>query len=196
MKAAAQSDVPVLVEEAGFRLARGRTYHCAEHTDRNPSVHLYEDGPYCFSCTKRYDAIDLARLIIGGSTGDAIRWLAARYGVVQEGSRQPAPQFSEIEYTNAELFRTGLCWAIQNELEELKRPLLGTGLVDGQQIFKLTALLSEARTWSPRQATVFFTKLRSRDSQRVGRWMQDAFDFQLAVATVIAYAGAGVAQAA
>jgi hypothetical protein len=195
VKAAAQFDLRLLAEEAGFRLGRGKTYQCIFHRDRTPSAHLYEDRIHCFSCGKSCDAIDLAQLIVGGSAGDAIRWLAVRYNVVRDGSMQPTPRFSEIEYTNAELCRVGLCWAIQNELEELKRPLLGTGVIDGEQIFKLTALFSEARVWSPRQAALFFTKLRSRDPQRVRRWMQDALQCQVELAAVIAYAGTGSARA-
>jgi hypothetical protein len=188
VKEAAHPELRMLAEEVGFRHARGKTYHCRFHRDRTPSAHLYEERIHCFSCGKSCDAIDLAQLIVGGSAGDAIRWLAVRYNVAEEGSRQTAPRFSDIDYANAEMFRVGLCWAIQNELEELKRPLLGTGVIDGEQIFKLTALFSQARVWSPRETTVFFTKLRSRDSHRVRRWMQDVLDVQLMIATVIAQA--------
>lgn len=190
VKQAAGPDVQALAEEAGFRPSRGKKFHCALHEDRTPSAHPYAYSVHCFSCGEDFDAIDLARLIVGGSAGDAIRWLAARYGVVPEAGRQRAPQFSELEYAHAELFRAGLCWALERELAMLKRPLLETGFIEGEQIFKLTALLAQAQKWRPWQATVFLRTLRSRDPHRVQRWIRDALDFQLAFACVIAHAGA------
>jgi hypothetical protein len=197
VKQAAGADLRALAEEAGFRPSRGKKFHCALHEDHTPSAHPYPYSVHCFSCGENFDAIDLARMIIGGSSaGEAIHWLAARCGVMQEPGRQPEPRFSELDYPDAELFRIGFCWALENELAELKRPLQETGLIYGRLIFRLTALLAQARAWNPRQATVFYTKLRTRDQRRVRRWMQDALEFQLAIARVIAYAGTGKAKRA
>jgi hypothetical protein len=149
---------------------------------------LYQDAIHCFSCSEHYDAIDLARLIMGGSTGDAIRWLAVRNGVLQEGG-QIESRFTQIQYTNAQLFRVGFCWAIVNELAELKRPLSESGLLHSDQIFRSSSLFAQATWWSPRQTTIFYTKLRVRDPQRVRRWIREALELQLVLATAIGYAG-------
>lgn len=196
VKEAAQPDLASLAQEAGFRLARGRTYHCARHRDCTPSAHRYGDAIHCFSCGERFDAIDLARIIIAGSAAEAIRWLAVRYGIPQQAGSKPRPQFSEAEYTKAELFRTGFCWALEHELAKLKQPLQGTGPVHGEQIFRLTALLAQAKAWSPRLATAFYVELRRRDPRQVKRWTREALEFQLQLATAIAYAGTGMQAAA
>jgi hypothetical protein len=190
VKAAAQPHLGALAEEAEFRVARSpskRSFHCRFHKDKNPSVYLYENGLHLFCCNQTYDAIDLASIIIGGSAGQAIRWLATRYSITQQRGSRPRSQFSEADYISAELFRIGFCWALENKLAELKRPLRETGLIHGEQILRLTQLVAAARAWGPRKAVIFFTKLRRRDPEGVNRWAQQAHDLQLLLATIIAH---------
>jgi hypothetical protein len=194
VKEAAESDLRGLAEEAGFRPASDkskRRYHCKFHPDKNASGYLYANALQLFCCDERFDSIDLARIIIGGSPGDAIQWLAAKYGIVQDCGNRPQARFSEADFANAELFRTGLSWALENELAALKRPLVESGLIDGEQIFNLTTLLTQAKSWSPWRATVFYTKLRRRDPERVKRWIEDAHQSQLQLAGIIAALGDG-----
>jgi hypothetical protein len=92
---------PGLAEEAGFRPARHgqNKYHCPcphhKNWDKHPRTSFYGNRFYCHTSGGGWDAIDLARLITGGTVGDGIRWLAAGYGITQESVRfVPKPEYA------------------------------------------------------------------------------------------------------
>ena len=64
------------LEELGLELPRSRKLECPNHSDSDPSLHLFEDSFYCFSCHKTGDGIGLIALY----TGQDVRTLVAQRG--------------------------------------------------------------------------------------------------------------------
>jgi len=188
VKAAAQSDLRRLAEEAGFRLARGKTYHCALHRDRSPSAHLYEERMHCFSCGRGFDVIDLAAIIVRGSTAEAIRWLGDRYGVFADSARKALPRQTAAVSINAELFRVGFCWQLERYLDLLKQAwALDESSVEPDLIFRLTRLFTQCQRWTAYQTVLFYRALRIKRPLFVSECVAEAEELQLIVATLIAY---------
>ena len=190
LKAAAQADLLALTEEAGFPHARGKSFHCIFHPDRTPSVWLYDDGPHCFSCRRTWDAIDLVRIRINGSTGDAIRWLAARYGISEEREhRAPRPRHSEAALTEADLFRLGFYWRVERYLELLKRLwLLDESSIEPDAIAKVTRLVFRCEKWTPYEALSFYRRYRKLRPEFGAACVAEAREFQIMLAMIIAHA--------
>ncbi len=60
---------------------------CPLHTDRTPSMKLYDDHFHCFSCGEHGDVIDLAQIIYGTSAYEAAKILASDFGIAVNNSR-------------------------------------------------------------------------------------------------------------
>lgn len=188
LKAAAQADLRALAEEAGFRHARGKRFHCVFHPDRTPSVWLYENGPHCFSCDETWDAIGLAEIIVKGSTRDAIRWLAARYGVSDDRvHRPPALRPTEAALTEADLFRLGFYWHLERYLELLKQAwALDECVIEPDLISKVTRLLFRCEKWSAYDSLRFYREYRKLRPKFAAACVAEAKEFQILLARVIA----------
>ena len=61
-KLKAKLDFRLLVQETGLLTKRSKTL-CPYHDDHSPSLHVYEDGCFCFVC---------------GASGDHFDWLETR----------------------------------------------------------------------------------------------------------------------
>lgn len=128
VKAAAASELSNVAERAGYRWPartnrRSRKLHCPFHLDKTASAHLYSDRVHCFGCGRSLDVIDLEQLAQGGTGADAIRRLALRYGIeVGRGTVPFHPRFDAQTLAEAELFRIGLSWHVERELEAAKLP--------------------------------------------------------------------------
>jgi hypothetical protein len=195
VKEAAQPHLRALAEEAGFRLARdGKdSYHCPclnhKSRDKHSSASLYGDRFYCHASNQSWDAIDLAQRIVGGTTGDGIRWLAARYGITQKCTSARRPQFSEADSRNAELFRVGFCWQLERYLDLLKQAwALDDSFADGGRISSFTRLLSRAQRWTPNQAVMLYLRFRRARPRFVAACVEEAEQSRLQLATAIAHA--------
>ena len=75
--------VPVLdaADRYGLTVNRNGMARCPFHPDKHPSMKLYDDHFYCFSCHAAGDVIDLTAKIFGCSNHDAAQKLAADYGI-------------------------------------------------------------------------------------------------------------------
>lgn len=80
-----QVKMAVSVKEAaeyyGLEVKRGSMVCCPFHNDRTPSMKLNEDYFYCFGCGASGDVIDLAARLFGLSSSDAVKKLAADFGI-------------------------------------------------------------------------------------------------------------------
>ena len=158
IRVAAQTDLPALAEEAGYRrpkTAGGRRWHCCFCKDSNPSAYGYPNGMYSFCCGRWSDAIDLEQLARGGTFVDAVRRMAERYGLNPTRARNAQyPRITSEVIAEAELFQIGLVWRIERALEVVKRHLwTEEGHRDAENTCRrLTEHLAAVRAWSPYEA--------------------------------------------
>lgn len=68
-------------ERYGLTVNRNGMARCPFHPDKHPSMKLYDDHFYCFSCHAAGDVIDLTAKLFGCSNHDAVRKLAEDYGI-------------------------------------------------------------------------------------------------------------------
>lgn len=68
-------------ERYGLPIRQGSMVCCPFHADRTPSMKLNEDYFYCFGCGASGDVIDLAARLFGLSSSDAVKKLAADFGI-------------------------------------------------------------------------------------------------------------------
>ena len=65
----------------GLKISRSGMVHCPFHNDTNPSMKLYDDHFYCFACGAHGDVIDLTAKLLGMNFTEAVRRLAADFGI-------------------------------------------------------------------------------------------------------------------
>lgn len=68
-------------ERYGLPVRQGNMICCPFHDDRTPSMKLNEDYFYCFGCGATGDVIDLAARLFGLSGYEAVKKLAADFGI-------------------------------------------------------------------------------------------------------------------
>ena len=85
----AHTDIKTAAEHFGLTVRNGMC-SCPAHTDRTPSMKLYNDHFHCFSCGMHGDVIKLAQLILSCSPIDAARRLAADFGILIHNDINPA----------------------------------------------------------------------------------------------------------
>jgi hypothetical protein len=192
VKVAAAIELPNLAEQAGYRWPartnrQNRKLHCPFHADKTASAHLYDDRIHCFSCGRSSDAIDLEQLAQGGTVADAIRSLAARHGIEAGRGTVPFhPRFDTQTLAEAELFRIGLSWHVERELEAAKLPLLEIpGEVDGARIRALTQMLAAIQAWGEYDAAEAFTDLKVKQPNFVAGLIAEATEVQTLLVAVI-----------
>ena len=71
-------------ERYGLPIQQGGMVCCPFHADRTPSMKLNEDYFYCFGCGVSGDVIDLAARLFGLSNYDAVKKLAADFGITEQ----------------------------------------------------------------------------------------------------------------
>ena len=77
--------VPEAAAYYGMKIGRSRMAPCLFHEDRHPSMRLYDDHYYCFSCHARGDVTDLVSRLLDIAPLAAARKLAADFRVSAEG---------------------------------------------------------------------------------------------------------------
>ena len=65
----------------GLKTSRNGMALCPFHNDTNPSMKLYDDHFYCFACGAHGDVIDLTAKLLGLNFAEAVRRLAADFGI-------------------------------------------------------------------------------------------------------------------
>ena len=73
--------VRTAAEHYGLEVNRNGMTCCPFHKDRHPSMKLYEDHFYCFGCGATGDVIDFTARLFGISTFEAVKKLAADFGI-------------------------------------------------------------------------------------------------------------------
>jgi hypothetical protein len=189
VKAAAEPDIRALAEEAGFVPAGGRRYRCGVHPDKHPSAYSYDNGLYCFGCQRRWDAIDLACIIIRDSTAAAVRYLADRYGISNRKSHTRFVRFTEEVYTDAGLFRVGFRWQVERHLESLKELLwLDENAPECASIRGWTRLLTKVESLSDYRLAHFYVRYRRVAPVFVDECIAEATQCHVLFATVLSSA--------
>lgn len=72
--------VPVAAEHYGLAVRNGMTC-CIFHDDRNPSMKLYPENYYCFSCTEHGDVISLTARLFSLTPLEAAKKLCADFDI-------------------------------------------------------------------------------------------------------------------
>lgn len=75
-----------VLAQAGVDIKRNKIRCISHKPDNNPSAHIYRDKKgseriHCFVCNKSWDVVDTLQEIYGFSTGDAIEYLANKFGI-------------------------------------------------------------------------------------------------------------------
>jgi hypothetical protein len=189
VKDSAQADLPELVEAAGYRPTRiARRYHCAFCADKTPSAWLYPDRIHSFCCQKTHDAIGLEQLAAGGQPSDAIRRLAARYGLVADSvSAACRPRIPQEEIALAVLARTGLEWRLERALAVAKAELHGPRHEEAAVATRaLTGHLAWLQSWSPWNSAVITKRM---DATLIRACVDEALEAQLELASIFVALG-------
>ena len=71
-------------EHYGLQVGRNSMTCCPFHEDRHPSMKLYEDHFYCFGCGATGDVIDFTARLFGISPFEAVKKLAADFGITEQ----------------------------------------------------------------------------------------------------------------
>lgn len=82
--------LPTLAAEYGDIRKSGAQWLmlCPWHHEQRPSLRVYEDHVYCFTCQASGDAIDFVAQMEGISKGRAIALLSQRTGIPLDGKRR------------------------------------------------------------------------------------------------------------
>ena len=71
-------------EHYGLKVSHNGMACCPFHNDRHPSLKLNEDYFFCFGCGAKGDVIDLVARLFSLSSYDAVKKLAADFGVAEQ----------------------------------------------------------------------------------------------------------------
>lgn len=85
--------LPAIAAEYG-ELRKSGAQHlmlCPWHHEQRPSLRVYEDHVYCFTCQASGDVVDLVAQCEGISKGRALKQLSIRTGIPIEGGRRRTP---------------------------------------------------------------------------------------------------------
>lgn len=72
-----------VLEGYGFQI-RKHLCICPFHNDTKPSLHIYKNSFYCFSCGVGGDVVKFVALYLGVSNYDAAKVLASDYGILTD----------------------------------------------------------------------------------------------------------------
>ena len=112
--------VPEAAERYGLIVTKTGMTLCPFHEDRHPSLRLYDDHFYCFTCAAHGDVIDLTAKLLGVSIQEAIDRLASdfRIGSYDDLPKSVRPARSHIsKFRDEEL----MCVTVLTDYERLLR---------------------------------------------------------------------------
>lgn len=144
------------LERIGLDARIGTKVRCPEHEDKTPSLHLYEDGWYCFSCARHGDGIGLIALFQGVPVSRLLRGRKDAY------SRSPLRRTSATQGVK----RGGLRNAVLFDLAELSR----------RTFDELAWIYQGAPLWQYLRAIEVWSMIldQARDEiEGVGMWLED-----------------------
>ncbi len=91
---------------------------CPWHSEQRPSLRVYEDHVYCFTCQAHGDAVDFVAQVEGISKGNALKVLSDRTGIPLDGKpltrRQRVYDSQEKEF--AEWWQKTTVRKLENQL--------------------------------------------------------------------------------
>jgi len=102
----ARADLPEVAQRLGLELHRsgaGYVTLCPFHPDTKPSLRMFPSNGtshqhfHCFACNAHGDAIALVKQVRGDKFQDAVRWLAAAFGVVLTRRQEAADAAVELK---------------------------------------------------------------------------------------------------
>ena len=103
----------------GVRIGRNGMCRCPFHPDKTPSMKINETYYYCFGCHSTGDVIDFTARLFDLSPVDAVRKLAADFGIDPNTPASAAVALPRIR--QEESMREGHCAAVLIEYERLLR---------------------------------------------------------------------------
>ena len=129
-----------LCREVGIILDNQKKTVCLFHLDRSPSLQIYSDHAFCFSCHKRANAIDLYRAIRKCDFKEAVNFLSKGNFVFQNQksnrfiipSEKIAPQFSECMKNKYYKSRIKCLNLIYNRLNKLTQETIKNRKIPAQ----------------------------------------------------------------
>lgn len=78
---------------------------CPFHSDKNPSLHVYEDGFKCFACGEYGDSVDLIAALYNFQLLEAAKFIAERFGLVSHsevnGNKKNKTKTTPVNYRKA-----------------------------------------------------------------------------------------------
>lgn len=198
------------LDELGIDLPRSRKLSCPTANDSEPSLHVYDDGFYCFHCGKSGDGLgliafmtnqDIRRLLAERSSGDRTRMRASTKGMTRgDVDRAALRLYRDVhnewfKYLH-EVWRDAPQWAFEQSLDiwsqafdDLRDKMLGHGNYHGED--PLTPYETERAIKgfrglleSQRDREVEEAKTRRNDEVRAEYWRR-----KRALATSTVYEG-------
>lgn len=77
-----QINLKQAIEDYGFSISKGGYISCPFHNDKTPSMKIYDDHYYCFSCGEHGNVINFVAGLLNISIFSAAQELADRYNIV------------------------------------------------------------------------------------------------------------------
>lgn len=156
--------LPALAAEYGEIRKSGAQWLmlCPWHHEQRPSLRVYEDHVYCFTCQASGDAIDFVAQMEGISKGRALRKLSERTGIPLDNSTRRTPiqragdrqdlafalWWHGRQVTKLSRALTAYCiYATEEECEDLGLVLRQLRGLDRQAIIGAARRLGTAQDW-------------------------------------------------
>ncbi len=104
------TDLAALVADCGVVVNRSRMAVCPFHDDRRPSLLVKGDYWRCFGCGEHGDVFTWCERFLSMTTGQALRFLAARAGIAPGFAPEPVHNPDDTEARKRELRRRFIAW--------------------------------------------------------------------------------------
>ena len=184
------------LDELGIDLPRSRKLSCPNGNDSEPSLHVYEDGFYCFHCGESGDGLgliafmtgqDVRRLLAERSSGDRTRMRASTKGMRRGDVDRAVHRQYRILHNDwfrflHETWADAPQWAFEQSLDiwsqafdDVRDRMLGHGVYDEDgplSPYEADKLMAdfERRLESQRDREVEEAKTRRHDEVRAEYW--------------------------
>ena len=81
-----------VISQLGLRPAREAHKYGCPGCGSSDAAHAYREALFCFSCGRRFDAIELVQLVFDKSFKEAVEWLSGEhFGASRRPTRTPSP---------------------------------------------------------------------------------------------------------
>ena len=107
---------------------------CPWHDDAKPSMKIYTDHVYCFSCNRYGDIIDLTRALTGSEThSEAARFIISEFNLI---AVQSYGNIRSIYYKNISYLSKYIFYLIEMSLFLLSKQYEDRSLLNSYNLFK------------------------------------------------------------